>query len=179
MTDPLFTFRRLAANDLPLLKSWLEAPHVRRWWRANRTDPVIHAIETGGGASQQGGEAHDAYIAEMDGRPIGYVRGLWAARHPEGAWDGVENVTDATMAIEFLIGEVDLVNLKHGRAMIRAFAAELFADPGVDRLVADPARDNWPANIALKRVGFRDRGRIDKPGVNAMLLTLARGVFKP
>lgn len=175
MTDLIFNFRPLTASDLALLRSWLEAPHVRRWWRADRTDRVIQSIEVG----EPGEEAGEACIVEIEGRPIGYIRGYRAARHPSGFWQGIENVTDATRAIDFLIGEVDLVNLKHGRAMIRAFAARLFEDQDVDRIVADPARDNWPANIALKRVGFRDRGRIDKSGVNAMLLTLARGVFKP
>jgi RimJ/RimL family protein N-acetyltransferase len=175
MTDPSFSFRALAASDLGMLRSWLEASHVRRWWRAERTDPVIQSIEAGAPR----GEVGEACIVEIDGRPIGYIRGYWAARHPSGLWDGIENVTASTRAIEFLIGEADMVNRKLGRAMIRAFVAGLFEDQDVGRIVADPARDNWPANIALKRVGFRDRGRIDKPGVNAMLLTLARGVFKP
>jgi aminoglycoside 6'-N-acetyltransferase len=175
MTDPVFIFRPLAAADLKLLRSWLDAPHVRRWWRADRTDPVFQGIDTGAALPP----GHDAFIAELDGHPVGFIAGYWASRHPSGAWDGVENVTDATKAIDFLIGEPDMVNRKQGRVMIRAFVTELFKDPDVDRVVADPARDNWPANIALKRIGFRDRGRIDKPGVNAMLLTLARGVFKP
>lgn len=172
MADPAFSFRAFAESDLALLRTWLDAPHVRRWWRADRTDAVIQAIEAGE-------EAEDAFVAVLDGRRVGYIRGYWAASHPQGFWDGIENVTDATKAIDFLIGETDVVNLKHGRAMIHAFVGGLFQDPSVDRIVADPARDNWPANIALKRIGFRDRGRIDKPGVNAMLLTLARGVFKP
>jgi aminoglycoside 6'-N-acetyltransferase len=172
MTDPVFTFRPLVANDLTLLRSWLDAPHVRRWWRAERTDGVIRSIEIGEGVE-------DACIVEHQGRAIGYIRGFWAARQSSGWWAGVENVTEATKAIDFLIGEAGMVNQKLGRAMIRAFITGLFEDQTVDRIVADPARDNWPANIALKRIGFRDRGRIDKPGVNAMLLTLARGVFKP
>ena len=175
MTDPSFSFRSLARDDLALLRSWLEAPHVRRWWHAERTDAVIQFIEAG----EPGEDVGSACIVELDGRPVGYIRGYWATRHPSGLWDGIENVTDATRAIDFLIGEAGLVNRKLGRAMIRAFVAHLFEDQAVDRIVADPARDNWPANIALKRVGFRDRGRIDKPGVNVMLLTLARGVFKP
>jgi RimJ/RimL family protein N-acetyltransferase len=175
MTHNAFTFRLLTASDLGLLRGWLDAPHVRRWWRTDRTDMVIQLVEEGGDTA----DGEKAYVAEMNGRPIGYTRGYWAARHYAGLWDGIENVTNATKAIEFLIGDNDLVNKKLGRAMIRAFVVKQFEDQSVDRIVADPARDNWPANIALKRIGFRDRGRIDKPGVNAMLLTLARGVFKP
>jgi RimJ/RimL family protein N-acetyltransferase len=175
MIDPVFTFQPLAATDLKLLRSWLNAPHVRRWWRADRTDPVFQGFEVGEALPP----GHDAFIAKLDGRPVGYIAGYWASRHPSRAWDGVENVTKMTKAIDFLIGDSDLVNRKKGRVMIRSFVTKVFKEPGVDRGVADPARDTWPANIVLKRIGFRDRGRIDKPGVNAMLLTLARGVFKP
>lgn len=172
MPDPVISFRPLVADDVGILRAWLEAPHVRRWWRGDRTDEVIRAVEAGGVET-------GARIVEVDGVPLGYIRGYRALAHPEGFWDGIENVTDATMAIDFLIGDPERENRKLGRAMIRDFVIQLFEDPLVDRVVADPARDNWPANIALKRVGFRDRGAIRKPGVNAMLLTLARGVFKP
>jgi aminoglycoside 6'-N-acetyltransferase len=172
MTPPDITFRPLVGADLGLLRSWLDAPHVRRWWRTGRTDPVIAAVE-----------AEDPMdgvcIAEADGVPIGYIRSYAAAAHPDGLWDGIENVTDATKALEFLIGDPERTNRQLGRAMIRGLVIRLFGDPAVDRIVADPDRDNWPANIALKRVGFRDRGRLDRPGANAMLLTLARSVFKP
>lgn len=172
MTEAQVSFRPFEIRDVDRLRAWLEAPHVRRWWRGDRTDDVI-------GAARAGEPVVGARMAEIDGNPLGYIRGYPALSHPNGLWSGVENVTDETMALDFLIGAPDMVNKKLGRAMIRAFVINLLEDPTVDRIVADPARDNWPANIALKRVGFRDRGAINKPGVNAMLLTLARGVFKP
>ncbi|MDA0342089.1 MAG: GNAT family N-acetyltransferase, partial [Proteobacteria bacterium] len=175
MSDSNFSFRSITATDLALLRSWLEAPHVRRWWRSDWTDPILQGIENGTAVP----EGTDACIVEVDGRPMGYIHGYWAGRDPGRFWQAIEGVTDATRGIDFLIGEADLVNRKLGRGMIRAFVVRQFEDQSVDRIVAAPGRDNWPANIALKRVGFRDRGRIDRPGVNAMLLTLARAVFKP
>jgi RimJ/RimL family protein N-acetyltransferase len=175
MTDPVFTFRPLRAVDLPLVRGWLAAPHVRRWWQEHWTDALFDGIERGEAAP---GDT-DPFVVDLDGRPVGYVHATWALRDPSGFWTGIEGVTEAPRGIDFLIGDVGLVNRKLSRAMLRAFVSTLFEDPAVDRIVADPQRNNWPANIVLKRVGFRDRGRIDRPGVNAMLLTLARGVFKP
>lgn len=172
VTSPNISFRPIDKGDVETLRAWLDAPHVRRWWRDDRTDAVVSAAEAGV-------PVDGAWMTEIDGEPLGYIRGYPALSHPGGFWDGVENVTDHTMALDYLIGPPDMMNRKFGRAMIRAFVTRLFEDPAVDRIVADPARDNWPANIALKRIGFRDRGAIGKPGVNAMLLTLARGVFKP
>lgn len=173
MTDPVFTFRPLVIGDLPIIRRWLAEPHVHRWWGDDWEGSRFAMIERG-----EAPDDADTYIVEMDGRNIGYIQAYWALQDPTGFWNGVEGVTDGTRGIDFLIGEPDLVNRKFGRAMIRAFCAKLFADPAVDRIIADPHRDNWPANIALKRVGFRDRGRLAKPGVNCMLLSLARGVFK-
>jgi aminoglycoside 6'-N-acetyltransferase len=174
MSDPAFSFRSITAMDLELLRAWLEVPHVRRWWRTGWTDPILQGFENGAAIP----EGMDACIFEVDGRPVGYIRGYWAVREPSRFWQAIEGVTNATRGIDFLIGEADLVNRKLGRVMIRAFVVRQFENQSVDRIVAAPGRDNWPANIALKRVGFRDRGRIDRPGVNAMLLTLARAVFK-
>jgi len=175
MNLPAFAFRPLTAADLAMVRRWLAEPHVRRWWNDDWTTSLFGMVERG----EPVPDCTDPFIVEHDGRPIGYIRAYWALRDPSGFWEGIEGVTAGTRGIDFLIGEPDMVNRKLGRAMIHAFAAKLFADPDVDRIVADPQRDNWPCNIALKRAGFRDRGRIDRPGVNALLLTLARGVFKP
>jgi len=174
MSDPDFSFRSITAMDLELLRAWLEVPHVRRWWQTDWTDPILQGFENGVAVPEE----MDACIFEVDGHPVGYIHGYWAVRDPSRFWQAIEGVTNATRGIDFLIGEADLVNRKLGRVMIRAFVVRQFEDQSVDRIVAAPGRDNWSANIALKRVGFRDRGRIDRPGVNAMLLTLARAVFK-
>jgi len=29
---PLYRFREMTADDLPLLQGWLAAPHVTEWW---------------------------------------------------------------------------------------------------------------------------------------------------
>ncbi|HEY9566990.1 MAG TPA: GNAT family N-acetyltransferase, partial [Thalassobaculum sp.] len=77
-----------------------------------------------------------------------------------------------------LLGDADAVNRKHGRAAIRALATLLFAEPGVDRLVAAPHPDNWAAIIAFKRAGFRERGRRQFPVGPVMVLTAAKAVWK-
>lgn len=174
MTEPAdFAFQALAVEDLPTVRGWLAAPHVKRWWRDAWTDTPF--------ASLQAGEVPDPGLemlrVDLDGRPVGYAQ-VYDALGDGTFWHGAEGVTDATRGIDFLIGEAELVNRKIGRVMLRALAAHVFADPSVDRIVTDPHRDNWPCIIALKRAGFRERGRLTVPGVNAMHLTLARGVFK-
>jgi RimJ/RimL family protein N-acetyltransferase len=166
--------RPLNESDLPVLERWLAATHVVRWWQAEWSVPVVTALRGGEGLP----ETLRARIAEHDGRPIGYIQLYNALADPSGFWDGIENVTNKTWGIDMLIGEAEMINRKFGREMARQVIVELFAETDADRVVSDPHRDNWPCIIALKRIGFRERGRFNKPGVNGMHLTLARGVFK-
>ena len=50
MTEPSVTFRPIELEDIERLRAWLDAPHVRRWWRDDRTDDVISAAMAGGAA---------------------------------------------------------------------------------------------------------------------------------
>ena len=174
MPNPLIEFRKVLSTDIECIRLWLQQPHVRRWWDQAWSAPVLDGLENGTGIP----EWIDAYIVKLDARPIGYIQAYRALGDPSGFWENVEDVTEATIAVKFLIGEVVKVNRKLGRLVLNRFTGMLFNDPDVDRIVANPQRDNWPANIALKRAGFRDRGTIAKLGMNCMLLSMARGVYK-
>ncbi len=62
-----YTFRRVTVADLPLLKSWLEKPHVREWWG----DPV-RALATI--HEHIGNSAVDLFIVAYNGKPLGYIQ---------------------------------------------------------------------------------------------------------
>lgn len=162
--------RPVLPEDLPRIRRWMVAPHVARWLK-DAPERVADEIER----QVLVGEPV-VLIATMDGRPIGGARIYDAAT--DARWAGVPDISRHTKAIEFLIGEPSLVNKKVGRRLARAIAAHIFADPTVDRIVADPHPDNWAAIIAMKRAGFRDRGRHPGKGVQAMFVTMARSTFK-
>lgn len=147
------------ADSAATLEAWLDAPHVARWCR--RPLPV-------------GGRR---WRIDLDGRPVGYAWDHDPALDGD-AWRGEEGVGAGTRVVGLLIGEADAVNRKHGREAIRVLASRLFAEPGVDRLVAAPHPDNWAAVIAFKRAGFRERGRRQFPGGPVMVLTAAKAIWK-
>lgn len=155
------------------LETWIAAPHVARWWKPPWTEPVIAAL-------RQGRAVPDwirAWRIDLDGRPVGYAQDYDLARD-RGAWAAEDGVGPGARGIDLLIGEPDALNRKHGRMAIRALAARLFAEPGVDRLVTDPHPDNWACIIAFKRAGFRERGRRQFPHGPVMVLTAAKAVWK-
>jgi RimJ/RimL family protein N-acetyltransferase len=167
-------FRTPVSDDIAILSDWLTRPHVRRWWKPKWTEEVLAALASGGEPPAY----LSPFIVELDGNPVGYIQSYEALADPSGFWVGVETITEGTRGIDLLIGKEDLTNRRLGREIARRFIAGLFEDPAVDRIVADPHLDNWPCTIALKRIGFRDRGRFPQPGVNAQHLSLARAVFK-
>jgi RimJ/RimL family protein N-acetyltransferase len=173
-TSPDISFRPFAPADIGLMRVWLETPHVKRWWHDASTASEIAKL----GHESPLPDGTESFVATVDGAPVGYVQAYRALAAPDGFWKGLDGVTAGTRGIDFLIGDPAWLNRKFGRHMLKAFCVRLFADPAVDRIVADPHPENWPAIIALKHVGFRDRGRVMRPGVNAMHLTLARAVFR-
>lgn len=160
------------AGGAERLQRWVAAPHVVRWWKPALTADVIAALRSGD-APPAGARA---WRIDLDGVPVGYAQDYDPAR-PGDAWSAVDGVGPGTRGVELLIGEPDALNRRHGRAAIRALAARLFAEPGTDRLVAGPHPDNWPAVIAFKRAGFRERGRRQFPHGPVMVLTAAKAVW--
>lgn len=161
------------ADAAALLEGWLGAPHVVRWWKPRWTTAVLEALRGGGPAP----DGIRPWRVDLDGRPIGYAQDYEVSRDGD-AWSGEADVGAGTRGVELLLGEPEALNRKLGREAIRALAARLFAEPGVDRLVAAPHPDNWPAIIAFKRAGFRERGRRQFPDGPVMVLTAAGSVWR-
>lgn len=162
------------ADSAPRLQAWLDAPHVARWWRPERSLPVLEAMRAGRPLPA----GLRAWRIDLDGRPVGYAEDGDPAAQP-GSWATEEGVGAGTRTLALLLGEADAVNRRHGREAIRELTARLFAEPGIDRVVAAPHPDNWAAVIAFKRAGFRERGRRQFPGGPVMVLTAAKAVWKP
>lgn len=162
--------RPAVTADEGTIRRWLVAPHVARW--SHRV--FCSVAEALHGALQDPDIA--LFIAELAGRPIGCVHVYKAFGDPR--WTAVSDVTERTRTLDFLIGETDMVNKKIGQRMLRALVAQIFRDPEIDRIVVCPHPDNWPAIIALKRVGFREKGRHPDVALNAMYLTVTPATFK-
>ena len=57
----MIEFRPLEAADLPLLRTWLEREHVRRWWR----EPIEEELAQ---------ELKGRYVIVVDGRAAGLIQ---------------------------------------------------------------------------------------------------------
>lgn len=155
----LYHFRRMSGTDLPLVRRWLEAPHVARWWG----DPEEQFALVKGDLETA---ALEQFIVSADKRSIGYLQCYEQGRWPE---NGLGHHPPGTQGIDLFIGEADMVDRGHGSAFIRAFVERLLA-AGAPRVLTDPDPANARAVRAYAKAGFRSDRLVDTPDGPALLM---------
>jgi aminoglycoside 6'-N-acetyltransferase len=144
MSNAVYQFRPLERVDLPLLRRWLETPHISRWW-GDPEGEIFEIAEFLDGASVR------PYIVLLLDRPIGYIQSY----DPHAEIDHpYQDQPPSTIGIDQFIGIAELTGLGHGPAMIQAFCRRLFAE-GAARVVTDPDPDNRNAIRAYEKAGFK------------------------
>ncbi len=164
------TFQPLAAQDIPLLHEWLCRPHVRQWW-GDPGDPQTVAADylplTDPASPDR------AYIALLDGEPVGYIQSYCVMGDAAEGWWPDESDPGARGIDQFL-ADGGRLGQGLGTRMVQAFVARLFADPAVTRIQVDPAPANARAIACYRRAGFADAGLVDTPDGPARLMLLPR-----
>jgi aminoglycoside 6'-N-acetyltransferase len=159
MPSQPYDFRPVSAANLPLIRQWLEAPHVARWWgdADEQFDLVSGDLEH---------PAMDQFIVAADNRPFAYLQ-----CYNPGAWpeNGFGAQPDGTRGIDQFIGEPDMIGRGHGSAFIRTFIDSLMS-AGTPRVVTDPDPANARAIRAYEKAGFRKDRLVDTPDGRALLM---------
>ncbi len=93
-------------------------------------------------------------IAELDGRPLGFIQLLDLNHDVSGYWEHLERPAGHA-SIDIWIGEVEDLNKGYGREMMRQTIADLFADPAIHTILIDPQIDNEGAIRFYRRLGFQ------------------------
>jgi aminoglycoside 6'-N-acetyltransferase len=154
-----YQFQPMTAADLPLVRGWLEQPHVTAWWG----EPDEQFILVSGDISQP---AMDQFLVISDGRPFAYLQCYDQSAWPEG---GLGEHPAGTRGIDQFIGEADMVSKGHGSAFIRDYIEGLLAN-GTPRVVTDPDPGNARAIRAYQKAGFAKQGLVDTPEGVALLM---------
>jgi aminoglycoside 6'-N-acetyltransferase len=136
--------RKAGSQDLALLRRWDDEPHVVAsdpnddwgWEDELARDP----------------DWREQLIAEVDGRPIGFVQIIDPAREDSRYWG---DVAPDLRAIDIWIGEADALGRGFGSDMLRQAIGRCFADPAVAAILIDPLASNVRAHRFYERFGFR------------------------
>ncbi|MGZ3298607.1 MAG: GNAT family N-acetyltransferase, partial [Asticcacaulis sp.] len=142
--DVAIAFRPLTLPDEALLRQWLNAPHVTKWWG----DPEK---EVGEALSTVGSNDADGFIIQGNGHDIGYIQS-----YDPFAWDGGFYFSDrpkGARGIDLYLGYADLTGKGLGTQIVRTFSDSLLAK-GAPEVVTDPDPANTGAFMAYKKAGF-------------------------
>jgi aminoglycoside 6'-N-acetyltransferase len=136
--------RPAAPADLALLRRWDGEPHVIA---SDPNDDWDWEIELG-----RSPDWREQLIAEVDGRPIGFVQIIDPAREESRYWG---DVAADLRAIDLWIGEASDLGKGYGTRMMALALGRCFADPSVTAVLVDPLAANTRAHRFYERLGFR------------------------
>lgn len=91
-------------------------------------------------------------IAELDGRPLGFIQIIDAAEEESHYWGEVEQ---GLKAIDIWIGEAEDLGKGYGTIMMNLAITRCFNDPGVKGILIDPLETNLKARRFYERLGFK------------------------
>jgi aminoglycoside 6'-N-acetyltransferase len=137
------SFRPLQRADFALLAGWLKLPHVAPWWS---DEPTVTALDAQYGPSVDGSDPTEAFIIELEGRPVGFIQRYRLDDYP--AWCDALGIERAA-GIDYLIG----VGL--GPVIVESFTAltfERYAD--IDRMGVAVQQANHRSWRTLEKAGY-------------------------
>ncbi len=136
--------RPATLDDLALLRRWDEDPGVVASDPDSDWEWETELARTP--------DWREQLVAELDGRPIGFLQIIDPAREETHYWG---DVPPGLRAIDIWIGEGDCRGKGHGTRMMELALARCFADPSVAAVLIDPLASNSRAHRFYERLGFR------------------------
>lgn len=140
----MITLRRATPDDRETLERWDRDPDVRAsdpddWWQweteLKRSAPGVEML-----------------IAELGGRPIGFLQIIDPAREETHYWG---DVAENLRAVDIWIGEPADRGKGYGSEMMHRALERCFEDPAVAAVLIDPLASNVRAHRFYERLGFR------------------------
>jgi aminoglycoside 6'-N-acetyltransferase len=153
--------------DTALLRRWDQQPHVVA---SHPHDDWAWETEL-----RKSHDWREQLIAEMDGRPVGFLQIIDPAREDSRYW-GI--VPPGLRAVDIWIGEPADLGKGYGTRMMHLALARCFEDPAVSAVLVDPVADNTRSHRFYERLGFRfvERRRFGRD--DCIVYRLNRGDYR-
>ncbi|MDP2775356.1 MAG: GNAT family N-acetyltransferase [Nocardioides sp.] len=158
--DNRVTVRAMTPGDLADVTRWRQAEHVHRWWVSDG-DPTPEAIQAAYGPAIDGMTPTRMYVAEVNGRSIGFLQDYLIADYPEFA---LLCPDPQAVGVDFAIGETAWVGRGLGPRILWAWmerARKRF--PAATSFFAAPDHRNRASLRMLTKVGFTEGVWFDEP----------------
>jgi aminoglycoside 6'-N-acetyltransferase len=138
------TLRTAELSDLAILRHWDEQPHNID---ADPNDDWNWEVEL-----QREPPWREQLIAELDGRPIGFLQIIDPLEEETHYWGAVE---PNLRAIDIWMGEAKDIGKGYGTVMMQQAIARCFQNPEVKAILIDPLVSNTKAIRFYERLGFQ------------------------
>ena len=159
MVPGTYSFRPMAAADLPTIQRWLAAPHVAEWWGDPQEQFALVSDDLDHPSMQQ-------FIVTIDDRSFAYLQCYDPAAWPN---HGFGAIADDARGIDQFIGEPDFIDRGHGSRFIRTFVDDVL-QAGTPLVLTDPSPTNTRAIRAYEKAGFQKHGPVQTPDGCAVLM---------
>jgi RimJ/RimL family protein N-acetyltransferase len=162
----MFTFSDFKKCHLPILRSWLHQPHVKKYWQESDDDTELEVKFL----QKHPARGVQAFIVGHDDKEIGYIQ-YYDAKKLGGGWWELE--PPGTFGIDLMIGSTHAVGKGLGPLIIKEFVNFLCSrEVGVRSIVIDPDPQNRYAILAFEKAGFSREKEIITPGGAALLMRM-------
>ncbi len=167
MASAQYQFDPMTADDLPLMRQWLEMPHIREWWGEPDTELgyICDMIE--------GRDTTRPFIFSVDGEPIGYIQYWFIGHHQNATWIAdhpwLAELPADGIGVDLSIGDPGKLAQGIGSAALRAFAEHLVRQ-GHRTIIIDPDPANGRAVRAYEKAGFRAIPRLLSRTADALIM---------
>ena len=135
--------RKASIDDLELLRRWDEQPHVIESDPNDDWGWETELLRTP--------EWREQLIAELDGRPIGFVQIIDPALEDGHYWG---DVPPNLRAIDIWLGEEADLGKGYGSVIMQQALARCFTDERVTGVIIDPLATNERSHRFYERLGF-------------------------
>jgi RimJ/RimL family protein N-acetyltransferase len=151
------SFVPVQAEHYPLLRTWLNAPHMQEWW--GDPEQELGYIRD----MVEGRDTTRPFLISIGNDPVGYIQYWFVGHHQNEQWIAdhpwLMELPSETIGIDLSIGRAEQLSKGIGSAALAAFAAGLHND-GHATIIIDPDPGNARAVRAYEKAGFRPVPRL-------------------
>lgn len=157
--DNRVTVRAMTRGDLPDLTRWRQSEHLRRWW-ASDGEPSAERIEATYGPRIDGMSPTRMWVAEVNGRSVGFVQDYRIGDYPDYA---MLTPDPAAIGIDFALCE-EWSGRGFGARVLWAWMVRArHRCPDVRAYFAAPDHRNAASLRMLAKAGFAEGVWFDAP----------------
>jgi aminoglycoside 6'-N-acetyltransferase len=155
------SFRTMTREDFRQVFEWLRNPAVAQWY--GPTPCSISEIENKYEPRISGEVPVACYIAEYDGRAVGFIQTYQLTHDPEYA--EALDMPNGSYGVDLFIGEDEFRHCGFGPIMLQEFVKLIvFDEHGARYCVIAPEINNTAAIRAYEKAGFNHVKTVPVPG---------------